>query len=105
MGTKFMGFARMLSTAKNSTRKEGFGRMFSSEVQKPPKVDMDTLTRSQRNKIIEEEVDARFRDDAVKGLCSGSMFGLVLGIVYGYVGFGWYPFKGNNAWNVKISFR
>ncbi|KAI3872141.1 hypothetical protein MKW98_011633, partial [Papaver atlanticum] len=106
MANRFRGFARMLSTANNSTRKEGFGRRFSSTVEKPPKDDFDNeLTkkifgdselhraRAERNKMLDSQPDSEFKMIALKGLSIGAAMGLVLGSLYSYLVTGWYPFK------------
>ncbi|MCL7043563.1 hypothetical protein MKW94_021844 [Papaver nudicaule] len=87
MANRIRGFARMLSTAKASTRKEGFCRMFSSsgaDKNPKPKVEYDyytermkeifgdtdyrTLTLAERRKMIDRRIFREFGARALKTL-------------------------------------
>ncbi|MCL7033934.1 hypothetical protein MKW94_014747, partial [Papaver nudicaule] len=98
------GLARMLSTAMNSTRKEGFSRMFSSsaaEKNLKPKgeylsermkeiygdIDYRTLTPAQRQKIIDRQVTREVASLIMKGLSAGVAIGLAINFAFGL-----YPF-------------
>ncbi|MCL7050066.1 hypothetical protein MKW94_022402 [Papaver nudicaule] len=112
MANRFRGFARMLSTAKNSTSKGGLGgRMFSSEAKKSTKIpkydvpndyfmsdrmkvifagkDYHSLTPAQRIKIINRHVDI----EMIKSISCGAAVALTLCHLYGYFAYGFYPFQ------------
>ncbi|RZC54015.1 hypothetical protein C5167_012865 [Papaver somniferum] len=90
MANRFRGFAMMLSTAKNSTRKEGSGRMFSSTAQESPKERMKNTSGD----INYEDTDTRTTRNFYLNVSKGASVGLTIGTIYGYFVYGWYPFKG-----------
>ncbi|KAI3868455.1 hypothetical protein MKW92_017999 [Papaver armeniacum] len=87
MAIRFRGFARMLSTAKNSTRKEGLCRICSSAVQESPKERMKNTSGD-----INYE-DTRTTRNFYLNVSKGASVGLTIGTIYGYFVYGWYPFK------------
>ncbi|KAI3860911.1 hypothetical protein MKW92_017225 [Papaver armeniacum] len=102
MATRFRGFVRMLSGAKNSTKKEGSGGMLSSTAQESPKgdyysermkeiygADYAKLSDAEMEKIYTRRVNREFNNNVIEGL----FIGLAIGSVYGYFAYGWYPFK------------
>ncbi|KAI3858583.1 hypothetical protein MKX03_005631 [Papaver bracteatum] len=114
MANRLRGFARMLSTAKNSTRKEGFSRRVSSSAGKSTKnhkgdapmdyvskqmkeifgdIDYGTLTYSEREKIITRHANREVDIQALKILSMGVAIGLTVTSLVGYCSVGWYPFK------------
>ncbi|MCL7042679.1 hypothetical protein MKW94_004127 [Papaver nudicaule] len=92
MANRLRGFTKMLSTAKNSTRKEGFCRMYSSssDAENGPgsdylrsymkeiygDIDYRTLTYAQRDKIIQKHVNKELYIEAAKGLAVVAVFGV-----------------------------
>ncbi|MCL7039166.1 hypothetical protein MKW94_017433 [Papaver nudicaule] len=91
MANRLGGFARMLSTAKNSTREEGLvGRMFSftagkNSVKNSKDAAPVALTVAERRKRMNREVDIA----ALKGMATGAA--IVAGI--SHFAFGWNPFS------------
>ncbi|MCL7036441.1 hypothetical protein MKW94_012330 [Papaver nudicaule] len=90
MANRFRGFGRMLATAKNSTRKEGFGRKYSSETEKSIRIQKDAaapveLTDAERTKLVNREVDLLM----LKALSYGVGGSVVLGCIYGCFKSGW----------------
>ncbi|MCL7040376.1 hypothetical protein MKW94_000210 [Papaver nudicaule] len=82
MANQFRGFGRLLSTANNSTRKEGFWWGAAAPVDD---IGPRTLTDAERKKLVNREVDR----DMIKVLSIGVAGGVVLSILYGTVAFGW----------------
>ncbi|MCL7036303.1 hypothetical protein MKW94_011780, partial [Papaver nudicaule] len=93
MANRLRGFTKMLSTAKNSTRKEGFCRMYSSSssgAENGPgndylrrymkefygDIDYRTLTHAQKTKIIQKHVNKELTIEAAKGLAAVAVFGV-----------------------------
>ncbi|MCL7025601.1 hypothetical protein MKW94_012224 [Papaver nudicaule] len=106
MANRLRGFARMFSTAKNSTRTEGFGgRKFSSTAEKSTKIpkedfyheytkdtygeNYESLTYAERKKISTKRINRQVDRDMIKVLSIGVAGGVVLSILYGTVAFGW----------------
>ncbi|MCL7049064.1 hypothetical protein MKW94_017330 [Papaver nudicaule] len=91
MANGFSGFAKILSTAMNSTRKEGLiGRMLSSVAGKistkvPKDAALVELTVAERRKLMNREVDVA----AIKGIATGAAGAAV----FSHFAFGWNPFK------------
>ncbi|MCL7035895.1 hypothetical protein MKW94_005207 [Papaver nudicaule] len=75
MANGFRGFARMLSTARNSSGKEGFRRMFSSAAEESIKIPKDAapveLTAAERIKRISRDVDWSMMKSIATGLAAG----------------------------------
>ncbi|MCL7024602.1 hypothetical protein MKW94_006219 [Papaver nudicaule] len=86
MANRLRGFTRMLSTARNSTRKE-----FSSPAGKKSTQNLKDVgvTDAERAKQIDREVTI----DTTKALLKGAAGGLVLGSVICYFVYGWNPFN------------
>ncbi|RZC93856.1 hypothetical protein C5167_016551 [Papaver somniferum] len=114
MANKLRGFARMLTNAKNSTRKEGFSRTFSSFAEKSTEkqgdVGLDKIKLAQRTKAINREVDI----EMIQLLSASVAGGVVLGCLYSYFLRGWNPFEdtpgrdkdyGNHALQVQPKFK
>ncbi|KAI3940027.1 hypothetical protein MKW98_029803 [Papaver atlanticum] len=114
MANRLRGFARMLSTAKNSTIKEGFSRRVSSSAGKSTKnhkgdapmdyvseqmkeifgdIDYGTLTYAERKKIMTRYVNREVDIEALKILSMSLAIGLTVSSVVGYFSGWWYPFK------------
>ncbi|MCL7042305.1 hypothetical protein MKW94_013423 [Papaver nudicaule] len=106
MANGFRGFARMMSTVKNSTRKEGLGRMFSSKAQKSTTIQKDaapplywaekmkkaygdrdpaSLTEAERYRVIKRQVYIE--------VFTGVSVGSALGLTFVYIATGWYPYQ------------
>ncbi|KAI3843628.1 hypothetical protein MKX03_002124 [Papaver bracteatum] len=89
MATRFRGFARMLSTAKNSTKKEGLCRICSSAVEESPKERMMNTSGD----IDYQDIARRANKEFYINVGKGASVGVTLGIIYNYFVIGWYPFK------------
>ncbi|KAI3940028.1 hypothetical protein MKW98_029804 [Papaver atlanticum] len=113
MASRFMGFARLFSSAaKNFTRKKDFRRMLSSTAAESTKnnkvaptndyvsarmkeifgdVNYYDITDAQRKKIISRHFDI----EVITRISTGVVIGLTLGSLYnyGYLSIRWYPFK------------
>ncbi|MCL7022579.1 hypothetical protein MKW94_014787 [Papaver nudicaule] len=94
MANRLGGFAKVLSTAKNSTRKEGFRRRFCSAAEKVfGDIDYRSLTDAQMQKFMDRKVGRELTIRILKAVSIGSALGLAIGGVYSYLVMGYYPFK------------
>ncbi|MCL7029528.1 hypothetical protein MKW94_000397 [Papaver nudicaule] len=95
MANRLRGFAKMLSTAKNSTCKER--RMFSSGAESNAKgvylsermkeiygdMDYRTLTSAQKDKIVQRHVNRELNIEFMKALSTGAAIGLAINFAFG----------------------
>ncbi|XP_026454885.1 uncharacterized protein LOC113356089 isoform X2 [Papaver somniferum] len=96
MANRFRGFGRMLSTAKNTTRKEGFAPPIDYVSERMKQIVGDNyreLTFAQQKEAITKRVNKRVDNEMIKAISAGATFCLALSALYTCILFGWYPFK------------